>query len=262
MELELLTLVLLAVAALLAGFIDAIAGGGGLITVPALLATGMSPTMALATNKLQSCFGSFSATFYYLRRGLIDWRTMKWAVVCTFIGSMLGTLLVQRIDASLLQKILPFLLAAFALYFLFSPRVGDEDRQRRLGIIPFALLVGTGVGFYDGFFGPGTGSFFALGFIALAGFNMARATAHTKLLNFTSNFASLLFFMLGGQVVWVVGLSMALGQFVGARLGSKMVVSKGTRIIKPMLVTVSMVMSVHLLWQQYPAWFSWLGLAN
>ncbi|WP_417614923.1 TSUP family transporter [Oceanisphaera sp.] len=262
MELELLTLVLLAVAALLAGFIDAIAGGGGLITVPALLATGMSPTMALATNKLQSCFGSFSATFYYLRRGLIDWRTMKWAVVCTFIGSMLGTLLVQRIDASLLQKILPFLLAAFALYFLFSPRVGDEDRQRRLGIIPFALLVGTGVGFYDGFFGPGTGSFFALGFIALAGFNMARATAHTKLLNFTSNFASLLFFMLGGQVVWVVGLSMALGQFVGARLGSKMVVSKGTRIIKPMLVTVSMVMSVHLLWQQYPGWFSWLGLAT
>ncbi|WMC11789.1 TSUP family transporter [Oceanimonas pelagia] len=259
MELDLLTLGLLALAALLAGFIDAIAGGGGLITVPALLATGMPPTMALATNKLQSCFGSFSASFYYLRRGLIDWRIMKWAVACTFVGSMLGTLLVQRIDASVLEKVLPFLLAAFALYFLFSPRVGDEDRSRRLGVIPFALVVGTGVGFYDGFFGPGTGSFFALGFIALAGYSMGKATAHTKLLNFTSNFASLLFFMLGGQVVWIAGLAMAGGQFLGARLGSRMVVTRGTRMIRPMLVTVSLVMSARLLWQQYPQLFDWMG---
>ncbi|MGO4999121.1 TSUP family transporter [Oceanisphaera sp. W20_SRM_FM3] len=259
MELEITTLSLLALAALLAGFIDAIAGGGGLITVPALLATGMPPTMALATNKLQSCFGSFSATFYYFRRGLLDWRTMKWAIACTFIGSVLGTIGVQLIDASILQKVLPFLLAAFALYFLCSPRVGDEDRQQRLKVIPFALLIGTGIGFYDGFFGPGTGSFFALAFVALAGFSLSKATAHTKLLNFTSNIASLLFFILGGQVVWVAGLSMALGQFVGARLGSKMVVTQGTRIIKPMLVTVSLVMSVHLLWQQYPAWFSWVN---
>lgn len=259
MELDLLTLGLLALAALLAGFIDAIAGGGGLITVPALLATGMPPTMALATNKLQGCFGSFSASVYYFRRGLIDWRNMKWAVVCTFVGSVLGTLLVQYIDASVLEKVLPFLLAVFALYFLFSPRIGDEDRQRRLGIIPFALLVGTGVGFYDGFFGPGAGSFFALGFIALAGYSMGKATAHTKVLNFTSNIASLLFFILGGQVVWVAGLAMAGGQFLGARLGSKMVVTKGTRIIRPMLVTVSLIMSVRLLWQQYPQWFSWIS---
>lgn len=260
MELDLLTLGALALVALVAGFIDAIAGGGGLVTLPALLATGMPPTMALATNKLQSSFGSFSATFYYWRRGLLDWTSMRWAVVCTFIGSMLGTLLVQRIDAAVLQQVLPFLLAAFALYFVCSPRVGDQDRHRRLGVVPFALLVGTGVGFYDGFFGPGTGSFFALGFIALAGFSMARATAHTKLLNFTSNFASLLFFILGGQVVWVVGLAMAGGQFLGARLGSRVVVNQGTRIIKPMLVTVSLLMSARLLWQQYPQWFSgWLG---
>ncbi|GAA3527399.1 TSUP family transporter [Zobellella aerophila] len=260
MELDLLTLGGLALVALVAGFIDAIAGGGGLISLPALLATGMPPTMALATNKLQSSFGSFSATFYYWRRGLIDWSSMRWAVACTFIGSMLGTLLVQRIDTGLLQQLLPFLLAAFALYFVCSPRVGDQDRQRRLGVIPFALLVGTGVGFYDGFFGPGTGSFFALGFIALAGFSMARATAHTKLLNFTSNFASLLFFILGGQVVWTVGLAMAGGQFLGARLGSRVVVSQGTRIIKPMLVTVSLLMSARLLWQQHPEWFAgWLG---
>ena len=259
MELDLLTLGLLALAALLAGFIDAIAGGGGLITVPALLATGMPPTMALATNKLQGCFGSFSASVYYLRRGLIDWRNMKWAVVCTFVGSVLGTLLVQYIDASVLEKVLPFLLAVFALYFLFSPRIGDEDRQRRLGVIPFALLVGTGVGFYDGFFGPGAGSFFALGFIALAGYSMGKATAHTKVLNFTSNSASVLFFILGGPVVWVAGLAMAGGQFLGARLGSNMVVTKGTRIIRPMLVTVSLIMSVRLLWQQYPQWFSWIS---
>ena len=115
------------------------------------------------------------------------------------------------------------------------------------------------MGFYDGFFGPGTGSFFAIGFVALAGFGMARATAHTKLLNFTSNIASLFFFTLGGKVVWSVGLCMALGQFIGARMGSKLVLKKGVKLIKPLLVTVSLVMSAKLVWSQYPELFAWLG---
>ncbi|MDO2947698.1 TSUP family transporter [Aeromonas simiae] len=252
MEMELMTLAMLFGVALVAGFIDAIAGGGGLLTVPALLATGMPPALVLGTNKLQSSFGSFSATYYFARRGLLEWRLIWPAIVCTFIGAALGTLAVQTIDAAVLERVLPFLLVLFALYFMFSPRVSDAESQRRLAPLPFALVVGGGVGCYDGFFGPGTGSFFAIAFVALAGYGMARATAHTKLLNFTSNIASLLFFTLGGKVVWSVGLAMAVGQFIGARLGSRLVVSKGVKLIRPLLVTVSLVMCIKLLLNQYP----------
>lgn len=257
MELELSTLLLLVLVGLVAGFVDSIAGGGGLISIPALLATGMPPTMALATNKLQSSFGAFSATLYFYRRGLINLKEMRLAIFCTFAGSAFGTLVVQQIDASQLSRILPFLLAAFACYFLFSPRVSDEDSHRRMKENSFAFLIGTSVGFYDGFFGPGTGSFFAVAFVALAGYGIAKATAHTKLLNLTSNLASLLFFALGGQVLWVIGLTMACGQILGARLGSRLVVSKGVKIIRPLLVVVSLAMSVRLLWQAHPEWFVW-----
>ena len=179
-------------------------------------------------------------------------------MICTFIGAAIGTLAVQTIDAAILERLLPFLLMAFACYFYFSPRVSDAESSRRLTPMLFALLVGGGVGFYDGFFGPGTGSFFAIGFVALAGFGMARATAHTKLLNFTSNIASLLFFALGGKVVWSVGFCMALGQFIGARFGSKMVLKQGVKLIKPLLVTVSLLMSAKLVWSQYPELFAWI----
>lgn len=251
MELELSTLLLLMLAALAAGFIDSIAGGGGLITVPALLATGMPPALALGTNKLQSCFGSFTATLYFWRQGLIKVHQLWPHIICTFIGSAVGTLLVQHLDPSFLSKLLPFLLIAFSIYFLLSPRISNDDSEQRLSPLAFAFLIGTSVGFYDGFFGPGTGSFFAIAFVALAGFGLAKATAHTKLLNFTSNIASLLFFALGGHVLWSAGLAMAVGQYLGARAGSRLVVSYGVKIIKPLLVTISLIISLRLLWQHY-----------
>ncbi len=251
MELELTTYVLLAMCGVAAGFIDSIAGGGGLLTVPALLSVGLPPANALATNKLQSSFGSFSAAFYFLRRGYIDLQLIWKAIVFTFVGSAIGTLLVQQIDPSALKQVIPFMLIGFALYFLFSPRIGDEDRQQRISIALFAVLVGLGVGFYDGFFGPGTGSFFAISFVALAGFNLGKATAYSKLLNFTSNIAALIFFLLGGKILWSVGFCMGAGQFIGARLGSRMVVKKGSKIIRPLLVSMSLIMSARLLWQHY-----------
>lgn len=251
MELSLTTLGLLSLCGLAAGFLDAIAGGGGLLTLPALLAAGLPPAQALGTNKLQSSFGSCSATWYFARRGYIDFRQMRLAIILTFCGSGCGTLLVQQLDPSFLSAIIPFLLIGFALYFIFSPRVGDEDCQRRLGPVAFALGLALPVGFYDGFFGPGTGSFFAVGFIALAGFNLAKATAHSKLLNATSNLAALLFFALGGKLVWQVGLCMAVGQMVGARLGSRMVVRQGAKLIRPLIVLTSLVMSGKLLWQYW-----------
>lgn len=251
MELELSTLLLLMLAALLAGFIDAIAGGGGLITVPALLATGIPPALALGTNKFQSCFGSFTATLYFWRQGLIKIREMRLHIVCTFFGSAIGTLLVQYLDPSFLSKLLPFLLIGFSIYFLLSPRISNDDSEQRLSPLLFAFVIGTSIGFYDGFFGPGTGSLFAIAFVALAGFGLAKATAHTKLLNFTSNIASLLFFALGGHVLWTAGLAMAAGQYLGARIGSRMVVSHGVKLIRPLLVGISLIISLRLIWQHY-----------
>lgn len=233
--------------ALVAGLIDAIAGGGGLITVPALLWAGLPPVAALATNKAQAVWGSFAATAHFIRQGTIDLRRMSWVVVCTFIGSALGALLVQYLGSELLARLVPLLLIAFALYFLFSPRISDLDSHQRIGLPAFALTIGFGVGFYDGFFGPGTGTFFAMGFVALLGFGMRRATAHAKLLNFTSNLAALLFFLLGGHVVWSLALIMAGGQLAGGWLGAHLVLRHGTGLVRPVLVVASLAISVKLL---------------
>lgn len=239
--------------AMLASFIDSIAGGGGLLTVPALLSAGLTPAQVLATNKLQAVGGSFSASLYFVRRGAVKLREQRLNIAMTFIGALCGTLLVQHIRSDFLRQVLPLLIIGIGLYFLLMPRLGEEDRQRRLHGLPFALIAGGTVGFYDGFFGPGAGSFYALAFVTLAGFNLAKSTAHAKVLNFTSNFTSLLFFMLGGKVVWGIGLVMLVGSICGARLGARMVLSRGQTLIRPMVVIVSVVMSSKLLYEDYGA---------
>lgn len=241
------TLLILVAIAGMAGLIDAIAGGGGLLALPALLWAGLPPVQALATNKLQGSFGTLTASYNFIRRGEIDVRRLRIPILLTFIGSASGTLAVQRLGSELLDQIVPSLLIAFALYFLFSPRIGDEDAQHRIGHGLFGLLIGFGVGFYDGFFGPGTGSFFAAAFVLLLGYNLRRATAGTKILNFTSNIASLLFFALAGEVIWQVGLPMGLAQVAGAWVGSHLVIRHGTRLIRPLLVIVSLAISLRLL---------------
>lgn len=207
--------------AMLAGFIDSIAGGGGLLTVPALLAVGVPPAQALATNKLQSVGGSFSASLYFIRRKAVDLNDQKLVIALTFVGSMIGSILVQNIRADILRQMLPLLVAGIGVYFLLTPRLGESDRLRRLSYIPFAIVAGGCVGFYDGFFGPGAGSFYALAYVTLCGFNLAKSTAHAKVLNFTSNVAALMFFIIGGKVIWSIGLVMLVGQVIGARTGAK-----------------------------------------
>ena len=186
--------------AVLTGFIDAVAGGGGLIMLPALLFAGASPIQALATNKLQSVFGTAVATRNYARAGLVNWRDHKLAMLLVFIGATIGVLLVQTVDAVVLSLIIPLLLISVAIYVLVSPRMTDEDAHQRLSERGYAPVGGL-VGLYDGFFGPGTGSFFTTSLVALRGFGLTRATAVTKLLNFTSNVASVLFFALGGKML-------------------------------------------------------------
>lgn len=243
--------VILFFVAMLAGFIDSIAGGGGLIGLPALLSVGLPPAQALATNKLQSIGGSFSASLYFIRQKAVNLKEQRWTILLTFLGAMIGAILIQYLNADVLRSILPVLVIAIGLYFLFSPKVGELERQKRLTVWPFAFVAGFAVGFYDGFFGPGAGSFFALAYVTLHGFTLTKATAHAKVLNFTSNLASLLFFILGGKVVWSIGLVMLCGQVIGARSGARMVLTRGQKLIRPMLIAVSFLMSSKLIYDNH-----------
>ncbi|MGM3175257.1 sulfite exporter TauE/SafE family protein [Dickeya lacustris] len=253
-------LILLFLASVIAGFVDSIAGGGGLLSIPVLLAAGLSPAQVLATNKLQAVGGSFSASLYFIRRRAVDMKVLRLAVPLTFIGAVFGAWLIQQIHADFLRRLLPVLVIGIGLYFLLMPKIGEGDRHARVGMLVFSLLGGASVGFYDGFFGPGAGSFYALAYVMLLGFNLSKATAHAKVLNFTSNFGSLLFFILGGQVVWGIGLVMLVGQIIGARLGAKMVLTRGQKLIRPMLVIMSALMSIKLIHDNHGSDIArWLG---
>ena len=249
---EILTLLFFVATA--AGFIDAMAGGGGLLTLPALLAAGVPPTQALATNKLQSSFGSFSASWYFVRNGIVSLKEMRLAIGCTFVGAAIGAEAVQYVDAGILTSLIPILLLAISLYFLLMPKAQAHSGEAKISEAMFALCVGGGVGFYDGFFGPGTGSIFTVCFVLIGQFSLVAATARTKVLNFTSNIAALLFFIIAGLPIWQLGLVMAVGGFIGARLGAKVVVTKGQKWIRPLVITMSMVMALKLLWQQHHQW--------
>ncbi|MEW5764009.1 MAG: TSUP family transporter [Acidobacteriota bacterium] len=251
MDLSLWLIPVLFATGLFAGLVDTIAGGGGLITIPVLLGIGVPPAYALGTNKLQASFGSGSATFHFLRAGAVTWRECALGVVLTFAGSALGTLAVQRLDPDLLRRLIPFLLAAVALYVFVNPEFGRTPTRPRLERLPFYLLAGLGLGFYDGFFGPGTGSFWVVALMLGLGQDMKKATATTKVMNFTSNAASLLFFALGGHVLVAPAVAMAAGQVIGGRLGAKMVLTRGARLVRPALLVMVVVVLAKLV---YDAW--------
>lgn len=241
------TVLILGLVGLAAGFIDSIAGGGGLISVPALLSAGLDPLSALATNKLQSTFGSFSAAVAYGRARLIDWRTAWPMAVVAFVGSILGAALITVLPADVLSAVMPVMLILVAIYFAAAPRIGTETRPARISTRAFTATLALGVGFYDGCFGPGTGSFFMIGFVVLLGFPIMRATAHTKLLNFASNLGGLLFFTLTGGVNVIIGVTMGIGQYMGAQVGARLALRSGARLIRPLLVVVCCAMAVRLL---------------
>jgi hypothetical protein len=232
------TYALLGAAGLLAGFIDSIAGGGGIITLPALLAAGLPPHLALGTNKLQSTFGSCTAMLHYRSEGLVSIRSTMLGVVYTFLGAAAGTIAIQRVSPGILRHVIPVLLLAIFVYVLLSPRVGSESRRARLRAPVFYLVFGLAIGFYDGFFGPGTGSFWAIAFVAMLGLDLKRATAHTKVMNFVSNATALAFFALGGNVLLLPGLVMGAGEVAGALAGSRLVIVRGVRFVRVFFLIV------------------------
>ncbi len=240
-------ILILMLVAMVAGFIDAIAGGGGLITLPALLLSGLSPVQALATNKLQSSAGSFSATMAFFRQGLINWHHSKWVFFAALTGGMIGALLATRLPATFLQIVVPILLLCVATYFVLSPNLDGKEKRAKISRTLFLLTFVPLIGFYDGIFGPGTGSFFMVAFVLMLGSTLVDAIAETKLANFASNIGSLLIFAFSGEMQILVGLLMAVGAFVGAQLGARFAVKYGGRVIRPLLIVMSVAMAIKLL---------------
>lgn len=228
---------LLTTVAVLAGFVDAIAGGGGLIMMPALLVSGVPPLNALGTNKLQSMCGTFVAMRNYGAKGLIEWRRNLPTVAVVFVGSASGVLLVQQVKAETLAFVIPVLLLGNALYILLSPRMTDEDAHHRVTSAQYAP-VGGAIGFYDGFVGPGTGSFLVFLLVGVVGLSFLHASATAKVVNTMTNLATLALFAAGGHVLWALGAAMALANLAGSQVGARLAIARGSAWVRTVFVVV------------------------
>ena len=249
-EVSLNLLMMLLGAAFVAGFIDAIAGGGGLITLPALLLAGASPIEALSTNKVQGSFGAATAALSYARAGQVDLRAQRVPAVIALAAGLFGAVLATRLPTETLQIVIPMVLIAVALFFALKRGLSDEDQVQRikpeLFTALFTALFVPLIGTYDGMIGPGAGAFYMIGFVTLAGYGILKATAHTKLLNFSSNIGGLVVFALFGATWWFTGIAMGFAQVAGAALGAKLALRVGANLIRPLLVITSVALALRV----------------
>jgi uncharacterized membrane protein YfcA len=235
-------LALLALAAMAAGFVDAVVGGGGLIQIPALLLglPGAAPVQVLATNKLAAIFGTTVSSATYFRRVRPDPRTFGPLMALAFLGSGLGALVASQIPASAFEPIVLVALVVVGAYVLLKPRLGEVTALRFAGHrhTAVAMVTGLAIGFYDGALGPGTGSFFVFTLVGLLGYNFLDASAKSRLANWATNLAALCVFVPQGAVLWKVGLVMGACNLLGGYLGARTAVSRGARFVRVFFIVV------------------------
>jgi uncharacterized protein len=235
-------LLLLSLASLLAGFVDAIVGGGGLVLVPALFAVfpNVAPATLLGINKGSSIWGTGTATVQYARRVQMRWSALLPAAGAGIAGSLCGAWLVTVASAGLLRKLLPFVLAGVLVYTLLKKDLGRHHAPRLAGRAETlaACAIGLVLGFYDGFFGPGTGSFFVFLFVRWLGYDFLHASAAAKLLNTATNFAALALFAYQGHVWWHFALVMAVANVVGSLLGTQLALRHGVGFVRGVFLLV------------------------
>lgn len=237
---------------LVAGTIDAIAGGGGLISLPMLLAVVVPPHVALGTNKLQASIGTSIATFSYYRKQLFSLKTIYKGLIFGLIGAILGSTLGQIINSNILKKIIPFLLIIILIYTLFTPKLGIKDSPPKINEFSFYIIFGFFISFYDGFFGPGTGSLWLFTLTWLLGYNFTKAAAYTKVFNLKSNIIATICFALGQNIDYQIAFYMAAGQLIGGRLGAHLTIRNGASIIRPIFLTVVTATITSLIYKSYP----------
>lgn len=243
-------LLFLSGAGFLAAFVDAIAGGGGLISVPAYFAIGFSPHSTLGTNKFSSSCGTIVSVASFAKSGKVDKNILKVLLPMSFLGAVTGVNTVLLIDPSILEPIVLFLILGVGIYGLFSKKVGMEENLKTIDkkVMLIGGLFAFVMGFYDGFFGPGAGSFIIFGLIKIYGFDFVRASGNAKAMNFTSNIASLLVFAINGRINYLMGIPMAIFMMIGARVGARLAIKKGAAFIKPIFVTMSLAVAGKMIY--------------
>ena len=226
-----------------AGFLDTLVGGGGLLAVPALLLSGIPPIYVLGTNKFQGSMGTGIATFLLFRKKKLDWNSVKNLMFASFIGSIVGGVIIQFVDTQFLSFVIPIVLVFIAIYFIISPKpkstVGNSKPNKKFEL--FAVPV---VGFYDGMFGPGAGSFFAMTGVMLKKLEIIQATILAKPLNFASNIAGFIVFFSFGHIAFLIGILMMMGQMIGAFFGTHYLLKANPLIIRFLIVIISISMLI------------------
>ena len=236
---------------LVAGTVDAIAGGGGLISIPVLLGAGIPPHLALGTNKFQSSIGTFAAAYKYYQHGYASLKTALPGILAGAIGAIAGSITAQMLSSDILYSLIPILLSIIFVYTLFSTKLGKIDIAPRMSEFLFYVLFGFGLSFYDGFFGPGVGSFWVFSISFFLGYNIIKATAYTKILNSNSNIVSMLCFALGSNIDYRIGICMAAGQLIGGRLGAHLAIRNGAKLIRPVFLSIVSLTLFSLLSKHY-----------
>ncbi|CAM3560366.1 hypothetical protein VA7868_01018 [Vibrio aerogenes CECT 7868] len=256
--LEPVTLLMLALVAFIAGFIDGVAGGGGLLTVPALLSLGLPPHIALGTNKVAATFATSTAAITYYKKQMFKPRQWKHVFFSTLAGAITGTLIVDLISKAWLEKFLPLIILLAALYTIFyHPKHGKHhpDKVNVPCLKIKQIIQGLTLGFYDGIAGPGTGAFWVVSSMALYRLNILFSSGLAKAMNFTSNMTSLITFAILGHINWVLGLVMGFCLMIGAYVGAHSAIRFGSPFIRPVFIIVVSILAIRL---AYHAWFDTL----
>ena len=241
--------------AFFAGLVDAVAGGGGLIQVPALFAAypNAPPATLLATNKLASIGGTLNAARKFLRHVSLPWAVVGPAIVAAFVGSLVGAGAVSSFPAEPLRKALPFVLVFLLIYTWFQPSLGEAHAPKATSTYQQlkALLLGLTIGFYDGFFGPGTGSFLLFGFVRFFGFDFLHASAATKLVNAATNLAAILMLASLGHINWPLGFAMMIVNIAGSQFGSRLAIKHGSTFVRKVFLVIVIVLILKSAWNAY-----------
>ncbi len=233
------------------GLIDSVAGGGGLITLPAYLLAGLPAHSAAATNKCGNAFGTFLSTGRFIKRGEIHMPSAVAGGVGALVGAWIGAKLNMIIPEQILYYLMLAVVPVMAVFLLIKRNFGSEDRSNELGrsqLLVMALGIGLVIGAYDGFFGPGAGTFLMLAFTGLCRFDLLTASGNTKLANSASNLASLVAFAMAGKVVWAVGIPAAVCGIAGNYVGSGLALKGGAKVIRPMFFVILSLLVIRLLY--------------
>ncbi len=247
-----LTILILASVGFVAGYIDTIAGGGGMLTLPAYLMAGLPPHVALGTNKFSGTLSVGNAARIFIRQKILRPIYWKAALIAAFVGGLLGALLVHFVSGNFLKHILPFIIIFLAIYVAVPKKYHNVSKVHFHPRHFSSSVMGALLGFYDGFIGPGVGSFWVVILMAIYKIHIVEATGIAKLMNFISSLAALIVFIISGYVHYSIGVIMAIAMMLGAYLGAHSTIRWGSGFIRPLFLIIVVVIAVRLAWQ---SWF-------